>query len=134
VSRCTPAPRPRKKEQCFHALRFRGQLEPPTETRRRRISHSRVGEPAHQPVEVRDDFRAEAPCDALHGQVEHVAHPQHAQIRQSREGFLGPVEQEERKVGNAFAKVAQREAGAHLQAVRFDTCEEARGKRGGRDA
>ena len=123
-----------RKKQRFDAVGFRGELETRAKSRRRRIGFPWIGKLSHEAVERSDDLGTEALGDAFRRKLEHVAQPQHAEIGQVRESLPGPVEEKEREIGEALAKVGERDAGAHLQAPRFGAREEARRERRGRDA
>ncbi len=123
-----------RKQERLDSVGFRGQFEARAKTRRRGVGHARIGELPHQPVEGSDDLGAEAFRDAFVGQLQHVAQPKDAEIGQARERFLGPVEKEERKVGDASTQIGDLETAAYLQAARFGAREEASRERRGCDA
>ena len=73
-----------RKCQRIDALGLGGKLEARAEARRRRVRQTRIGGPAHEPVERQRDLRPEALCDAGCGQCEDVAEAQDAEVREMR--------------------------------------------------
>jgi hypothetical protein len=126
-NRCAPAPRPRATPSNSASSRRKGKSSASTpsasagsSSRERKRGGGEygsrgIGVRAYQATQREHDLGTEAARDSLRGQREDVLHAKDAEVGEARERAFRPVEEEERKVVEAAAKLSGIEACAHLQ-------------------